>query len=410
MKRSPRPAGTNAAFGLFLSILASILPGANGCGEGETFPPPVPPPVETDAPPAFTRPVTALEVEDHITYRMMNPLFPQWTGDLWPSAWGDDGRLYIANGDGFGFGLLFADIVFSVVDGSPPNMVGTTPPHAIHATLAAKWGPERGLVGRKPTGMVCIDGDIYLFFQNLKNLFSENPFGDAPHASISVTRDKGITWEYDPSEPMFTDHVFTTGFFLDYGRCQEHAIDEYTYVYGLDYNWRYSPGFSQTKLFLARVPSGSILDRVTWEFFAGLDRHCRPTWSPRIAEKVPVLEDDERYHDKKSGVAQGSVVYIPVLNRYLYSTRAKYEWIFHEAPRPWGPWTKIAVQEWLGGWSETFHAGYPAVIPSKFLDPDGRGGWIISSLSSSYFAGMYYNMGFRRFTLEVGAKVPLPSP
>ena len=348
-------------------------------------------------------PITGVVVDDGVFTRLMHPLFPQFTGDLWPNTWGDDDRLYTANGDGFGFGWIFADIVFNVVDGMPPDLTASSPPLALHNFIAGKWGPDAWKVSRKPTGMTCVDGDLYLFFQNLKNAFSGNAFGDAPHASVSVTRDKGRTWEYDGDEPMFTDHVFTTGFFLDYGRCQEHAIDEYIYVYGLDYNWRYSEGFSQTKMYLARVPREAIMDREAWEFLTAADGGAT-AWSADIADRVPVLEDDTLYRDDKSGIAQGSVVFIPQLNRYLYSSRAYYEWIFYEAPEPWGPWTRIAVREWTGGWTETFHAGYPNIIPSKFLDDDGLGGWIISSLSSSHFNGMYYNMGLRRFTLETGRK------
>jgi len=344
--------------------------------------------------------IVDVQVEDHNTYRLANSLFPNQTGDLWPCAWGEDDRLYVANGDGFGFGIIWSDIVFSVVDGCPPNMVGFTPPRAFGPFIAGVWGPEALKVSRKPTGMTCVDGDIYLFFQNLKNFLSNNEFGDAPNASISVSRDGGYTWEYDRSRPMFTDHIFTTGFFLDYGKCQQHAQDEYIYVYGLDYNWRFSPGFSQTKLYLARTPRQKILDRDAWEFFAGFYNGV-PAWSPNIDDKVPVLDDETLYHGDKSGIAQGSVIYIPQLNRYLYSTRAEYEWIFYEAEKPWGSWTKVAVVEWLGGWTEDFHAGYNVVIPTKFLDADGRGGWIISSLSTSTFDGMFYNMGLRKFWLEV---------
>lgn len=379
-------------FSILILSLASVACG-NGI-EGGGGPPAEEPDGEVSIP------IVHVDVEDHISYRLMHPVFPQYTGDLWPSAWGEDDRLYTANGDGFGFGWIFTDIVFSVIEGIPPNLAGRTPLFAGHAFIAAKWGPRRWEVSRKPTGMVCVDGDIYLFYQNLKNAFSDNAFGDAPHASISVTRDKGRTWEVGRSEPMFTDHVFTTGFFLDYGKCQEHAIDEYIYVYGLDYNYRYSEGFDQTKMYLARVHRESILDREAWEFFTGLDRKGA-TWSSDIEERVPVLEDEELYWDDKSGIAQGSVVYFPQWGRYLYSTRAYREWIFYEAGEPWGPWAKITVQEWMGGWSEDWHAGYNAVIPSKYLDEDGLGGWIMSSLSWSYFDGMYYNMGLRRFTLEV---------
>jgi len=344
--------------------------------------------------------IVSVIVEDHNTYRLANPLFPQLTGDLWPCAWGEDDRLYVANGDGMGFGLIYSDIVFGAADGFPPEMVGAPVKGAFGPFIAGKWGPEAWKYNCKPTGMTCVDGDIYLFFQNLANFLSDEPFGDAPHASISVTSDGGLTWHFDSSAPMFTDYIFTTGFFLDYGKCQEYARDEYVYVYGLDYNWRFSENFSQTKMYLARAPKQSILEINSWEFFAGFHKND-PIWTPDIRSKVPVLEDDTLYRDDKSGIAQGSVVYIPPLNRYLYSTRAVYEWIFYEAPNPWGPWTKVSVVEWTGSWTETYHPGYPTVIPSKFLDEDGRGGWIISSLSSSTFNGMYYNMAMRKFWLEV---------
>jgi len=339
-------------------------------------------------------------VEPATTYRLAHPVLPQHTGDLWPCAWGADDRLYVAAGDGFGFGWIPADIVCGVVDGHPPHLTGHPLPGAYGRTVAGLWPPGLSQVNRKPTGMICVDGDLYLFFQNLKHGLSDNPFGDAPHASVSRSEDGGRTWFYDPAAPMFTNHVFTTGFFLDYGPCQEHAPDDYVYVYGLDYNYRYAEGFSQTRLYLARVPRGQVLDRQAWEFFTGL-AGGRPSWSADIAHREPVLEDETLYSEKRSGIAQGSVVYLPALNRYLYSTRASREWIFYEAAAPWGPWTRAAVVAWPGRWREDFHAGYNVVIPTKFLDPDSRGGWLVSSLSDSWFDGMYYNMNLRRFSLDV---------
>ncbi len=359
-----------------------------GCGE------------EAEAPAQPSYPITDVKVEKYISYKLAHPTLPHLTGDLWPCAWGDDDRLYTSNGDGLGFGRVPADIVFNVVEGLPPKMKGSSPDWATGELIAGVWGPRAEEVNRKPTGLVCLDGDLYLFFQNLKNGLSKNEFGDAPHASISVSRDHGETWKYDKTRPMFTGHVFTTGFFLDYGKCQADAVDGYTYVYGLDYNWRYSEGFSQTRLHLARVPNKQILDITKWEFFTGLSAG-KPGWSASIGAKKPVLEDATLYTKKKSGIAQGSVVYIPRLRRYLYSTRARYEWIFYEAPQPWGPWRKVGLTKWTGKWTEKFHAGYNAVMSTRLLDADGRGGWIISSLSSSTFGGKYYNMGFRRFWLTV---------
>jgi hypothetical protein len=342
-------------------------------------------------------PILSVSVEDYNTYVLANKDYPKMTGDLWPCTWGDDNRLYTANGDGLGFSLIAGDIVFNIVDGFPPDCTGYTPPDAWGQYIAGQYADDITL-NRKPTGLTCVDGDIYLFSQNLRNGFSDNPFGDAPHASVSVSHDHGLTWTYDADKPMFTDHVFTTGFFLDYGKCQEHRKDDYEYVYGLDYNWRFSKDFLQTKMYLARVPRNSIMKREAWEFFAGINGKA-PLWLPDIELRIPVIEDTDLYCKDQSAVAQGSVVYIPQLNRYLYSSRAECVWIFYESEMPWGPWKKITVKEWKGKWTEKYHAGYNAIIPSKFLNKDGLGGWIISSLSSSTFGGKYYNMGFRRFTI-----------
>ena len=354
-------------------------------------------PVDSGAPrPSF--PITGVEVDDHITYRLAHDDHPYWTGDLWPCTWGDDDRLYTACGDGMGFGNMVSDIVFAVVAGHAPDLIGFTPPEAFGSRIGGLWGDDPTL-NRKPTGLTCVDGDIYLFSQNLRNGLADDPFGDAPYASVSVTRDHGKTWEYDAEKPMFSDHVFTTGFFLDYGKCQEHRRDDYEYVYGLDYNWRFSDDFLQTKLLLARVPRDKILERGSWELFTGLEGG-EARWSADIADRAPVLQDEDLFCKDQSAIAQGHVVYVPQLNRYLYSSRAVCVWIFYEAPEPWGPWTRVSVQEWKGKWKEDYHAGYNVVVPSKYLDEDGLGGWAVSSLSSGRYDAAYYNMGFRRLEIE----------
>ncbi len=349
--------------------------------------------------PDYSYPLTGITVEDYNTYQLVNSWLPEWTGDLWPCAWGADDRLYCANGDGLGFGLGWGDVVFNVIDGRPPELRGETPNWAYGPFIAHEWEPEPLALSRKPTGLTCADGDIYMFYQNLSNFLSEEAFAYAPNASISMTPDGGETWDVPRDAPMFSDYLFTTGFFLDQGKCREYAFDSYVYVYGLDYNWRFSDDFFQAYVYLARVPKDKIMDRSAWEFFTGLNRG-EASWSVNIADKAPVITDETVYRNDVSGICQGSVVYLPKLNRYIYTTRAVYEWIFWEAPEPWGPWTKFAVREWTGGWTREFHAGYPTVIPSKFLDEDNLGGWIVSSLSDGWFDGDFYNMGFRRFELE----------
>jgi hypothetical protein len=178
---------------------------------------------------------------------------------------------------------VWQDIVVNRIEGTPET--GITGERLSAADdVAPIWSnPEH--YNCKPTGMACVDADgdgkdeLYLAVQDL----SKPPcpcFDDAPAASVSVSRDYGRTWEKS-SEPMFTDHRFTTVIFLDYGRSFRHdrvlgrQASKYVYAYGLDYNWRDSFANTvpdPTKLYLARVRKDRIMDRSAWEFFAGKGR------------------------------------------------------------------------------------------------------------------------------------------
>ena len=359
-------------------------------------------PRKSNPAPFSSIPITRVRVEPTVTHLGPPAVFPRACGDLWPTAWADDGHLYAANGDGFGFGWVWGDIKVNRILGEPEDLVGEQLPQAWGQHLGRLWPPQEWQVSHKPTGLTCVDGVLYLFYQNLKNFLSNNEFGDAPAASISWSTDHGATWQWDNSGPMFDNHVFTTGMFLDFGRCNRHAIDEYVYVYGLDYNWRYSAGYRSTKMYLARVPDDAIPDRDQWEFFTGLV-DGRPTWSPDIHAKTPVLQDETDYQGL-TGVSQGSVVYIPALRRYLYSTWSDSCWIFHDAPQPWGPWRRVSVVPWYKRrLSEDWFGGYATVIPSKFLDGQGRGGYIVSSLLNA-LDNDYYRFGMRRFIIETRSR------
>lgn len=200
----------------------------------------------------------------------------QSQGDLWASCWSDDDNLYAANGDGDGFTVetpnivntppnpgsyLIKDIAISKINGSPGNLTGETVSSG--DGVGQIWN-NPAAYNRKPTGMACVDGDLYLAVQDLNK-----DFNDVPSATIVKSTDKGKTWTWDKTKPMFDDHTFTTIMFLDYGKDNAHAIDDYVYAYGLDHNWRDS--FTNrvedpTKLYLARVSKANILERSSWSF------------------------------------------------------------------------------------------------------------------------------------------------
>ncbi len=335
-------------------------------------------------------------------------------GDLWPSCWADDGHLYVANGDGWGFGTKEddADIVVSRVVGMPGTGLSGTMLSRGEA-VANVWGEG---YNRKPTGMLAIDGDgdgkdeLYLAVQNLNSRKCPACFNDAPSATISVSRDHGRTWRKTDA-PMFTGHKFTTIFFLDYGKSGEHARvlgpegARYAYAYGLDHNWRSPTDPSRprpTDLWLARVAKDRIQDRAAWEFFAGQDAGGTPRWSRDIDERRAVLHDERVVYPKLSGggrpegdvatsvgvISQGSVVYNAPLKRYIYSSWTWYTWEFYEAPTPWGPWRLFMHKDWGAGpfYGESDdpacpgpnEGGYTTTIPSKFISEDGLTMWVQS--------------------------------
>lgn len=335
-------------------------------------------------------------------------------GDLWPSCWSDDGNLYAANGDGSGFGTTTSDIVMNRISGSPASDDLAGEGLALGDQLGQVWSGED--FTRKPTGMLCVDGTIYLAVQDLRKDFNR-----ATAATIARSDDHGRTWAWDTAAPMFHDGVFTTVWFADYGKDSANAPDSrYAYAYGLDGNWRDSYDDSvadPTELFLARVPVDTVLDASTWEFYAGRLGAAQPTWTSNIAQKKPVPIDTRRAHPLEAAtpdtpgttasagdlsvVSQGGVTYLPRLGRYVYTSWTELTFEFYEAPQLWGPWTPFLSEDFGPyPWSDARYGGYATTIPSKFVSDDERTMWVQSSVCPCAPAGMSsYWFGLRELTL-----------
>jgi hypothetical protein len=327
-------------------------------------------------------------------------------GDLWPSCWSDDGNLYTANGDGTGFTLVQPrpdpvwDIAVSRVQGMPGSLTGST----LTTRISQTW--KTGSYNRKPTGMVCVDGALYMAVQDLAW-----DFNDAPNATIARSTDRGVTWTWNTAAPMFGNYVFTTIMFLDYGPNNAwNTFDSYVYAYGLDYNWRDSfdnTVADPTKLYLARVPKTSIQNRTAWQFYTG-DLNGNATWSSDINLRKPVLQDDRRIYvstrdpgapSNMSVLSQGSVVYNKALNRYLYTSWTEFTFEFYESPTPWGPWKKFLTKDYGGyPWSDTKNGGYSTTIPSKFISTDGKTMYVQSNTFMGGIAN--YNFSLRKLVVE----------
>jgi hypothetical protein len=319
-------------------------------------------------------------------------------GDLWPSAWSDDDKVYTLNGDGTGFGLWPSDIKANVItNGDPYNRNISGAP--LSTNIAQVW--TAGSYNRKPTGIISVGGVLYAAVQDLRT-----DFNAAPAATIARSTDHGATFTWDTAAPMFSEGKFTTIWFCDFGRDNANAPDNYVYAYGLDNNWRW-----QQQLYLARVPKTAIMDRAAWEFFTG-DLNGNASWSASIASKKPVLSQSASA-GRKADVSQGGTVFNAAYGRYILSTwggEASAMNLF-EAPKPWGPFKQFLAYDAgpfdaLGFFPPERNGGYGTSIPSKYISADGQTMWL---QSNNWEPIIHYFYAFRKVVLNASNLLTDPS-
>ncbi|PYJ61237.1 MAG: hypothetical protein DME24_06975 [Verrucomicrobia bacterium] len=274
--------------------------------------------------------------------------------DNWPLTWADDDSLYGAYGDGNGFEPFIAEklsIGFAKITGGPSDFVGRN--------LRSPTGETHGdgPVGKKASGLLCVDGALYVWTRNATN------------SQLAWSGDHGATWTW--ARWRFTES-FGCPTFLDFGRNYAAARDEFVYMYSPDANSAYQ---AADQLVLARVPKTRIGDRDSYEFFVGLDDSGQPLWSHDLGQRRSVFGVGQAFYRSR-------VTYNGALRRYLLvqpvpdtasrdrtgrlDTRSHGGLAIYDAPEPWGPWTTAYFADrWDVG------PGDSAGFPSKWMSADG---------------------------------------
>jgi len=267
-------------------------------------------------------------------------------GDNWPITWGDDDHLYTAYGDGRGF-EPFVEHKLSMglvrVTGGPEDFRGTN----LRSPTAERKGG--GASGPKVSGMLMIDGVLYLLVRNTGN------------SQLAWSRDHGRTWTWNPWK-FETSFGYPT--FLNFGRNYDGARDEYVYIYSQDSDSAYKRA---DRMVLARVPAKQITRRDAYEFFERLDIKADPIWTRDVERRGAVFVREGHCY-------RSSVSYNAALRRYLWcqtgtgdDTRFRGGFAIYDAPEPWGPWrTVFYTQQWDVGPGET------SCLPTKWMSADGR--------------------------------------
>ena len=275
--------------------------------------------------------------------------------DNWPLTWADDDALYGAYGDGNGFEPFLPEKLsmgFARITGAPPHIIGTN--------LRTPSGETRGdgAAGRKASGMLCVNGVLYLWTRNAAN------------AQLAWSNDHGATWTW--ATWRFTES-FGCPSLLNFGRNYAGARDGFVYVYSPDSDSAYE---TADRLVLARVPLKRVREREAYEFFAGRAANAQPRWTRELARREAVFAHPGNCY-------RTSVAYNAALKRYLLvqplaneksvnqrgvrDTRFNGGLAVYEAPEPWGPWTTaFFTAQWDVG------PGDSASFPTKWMSADGR--------------------------------------
>ena len=363
-------------------------------------------------------------------------------GDTYPVAWADDGELYVGTGDpqcawenGKFVKANYATpeqaekyynascgLVVDKISGGGENFK-VLRINDMHGYVG--WGGN----GPKPTGMICVDGVLYFVAQNLLGWKPPRYGQNSQHgsdATVLKSIDYGKTWSPDlndmlldmqkeqfsgeankwttPPEqrgtykdwsPMFPGNLFGGASFVQYGKNNETAVDEYVYAVSSDH-WD-----NGTEMRLGRVHKTKIMDAASWEY-AVLNDAGEVSWTADLYQSKPVLSIDRH-------VGVPEMVYLPSVKKYLLIT-----WGLHtdfyapdgseltvlESDNPWGPFYLVHY-EWM--WYKEEAGFYCPRVPLKWFDEQTMTGHMLIS-GNWVTVTEYYRPQTMKFRLNMPKK------
>ncbi|MDB5172794.1 MAG: hypothetical protein JWN51_1567, partial [Phycisphaerales bacterium] len=282
--------------------------------------------------------------------------------DLWPVTWAKDDNLYLAWGDGGGFGGTDQDgrvaLGFARIEGTPQQFIGINVNGGKHPEHRAPF-PEHGKAG----GILAVGDRLYAW------LNTQNGKWPGVDQALIWSDDQGATWKQSQWVFPKGNGNLKPATFLNFGKGHTGAptrLQGYVYFYGQRQG-------EKNDTFLGRAPTDKLTNRTALEFFSGHDRET-PTWSSDVSHARPVFTDAHPTGDL------ASVVYVPALKRYLLTNfhTGPGELGVFDAPQPWGPWTTVGYyDEWgrMGAEGE----GLTCSFPAKWISPDGLTLWCVFS-------------------------------
>lgn len=319
------------------------------------------------------------------------------SGDLWTCAWAADGTLYTAADDTCGFAY---PSVFNAPRAETSNLRlcrldGETPPQLTGVTVNAMQ--EYGLCTEKDArddamwkamGLTVVDGVLVMSVSRhglgLVQAHNRYAIQETWDASLIASHDGGHTWSPKPElgQAMFPGRLFSTPFFVDYGRDGAlPAVDgAERYVYAVSNDGCWNGG---SWMMLGRVPRDRIarLAAADWEFVQGFAEDGTPRWRPGYQHARAIFRAAGRASMTGMHYAAGLGSYLLPQWHFTrqddghpFRTRtATSRFEIWQGPHPWGPWRLVHTQDF------PWHNWYNPCLPTKFMSPDGRRLWMLVS-------------------------------
>jgi CubicO group peptidase (beta-lactamase class C family) len=304
-----------------------------------------------------SRDILAIQLDEPVLYS------PRRAGDNWPITWADDGHLYTAWGDGQGFEPQIdrVSMGFARIEGRPPDLQGV-----IIRSPDEQIGSGRR--GRKASGMLMIDGVLYMWARNADR--------EGNGCQLAWSEDHAANWTW--ADWTFPEFGYCT--FVNFGPNYAGARDEFVYMVTHDHPSAYTYA---DQFVLTRVPKESLADRTAYEYFVRFGGDDNPQWTRNITDRGAV------FHANPGRAQRSSISYNADIGRYLWWQAG---WPnpdgrdsrFHDgplgiydAPEPWGPWTTVFYTEsFPGGPGET------GAFPTKWMGEPKAGKQQVYMLSS----------------------------
>lgn len=234
----------------------------------------------------------------------------------------------------------------------------------------------------KTTNSYSVDGVIYMFVTRC-TYPSDSSDGKRRHlfqdSSIIMSKDNGGAWirtaESNMAAPMFPGMRFGAAYFVWYGKDGSANVDNADrYIYAVSNNGHFEHG---DNYIIGRVSKENLpnLDAADWSFYVSGDGMLDRNWTEELKAAKPVLTNPGRS-------SMTGMTYIEGLRRYvLVAWHYKHDNFeaaiaandlstvleFFEAPKPWGPWTKV----------KTFETGrlgwFTPIVGQRFQTSKNRG-------------------------------------